>query len=163
MTRRRGTTTPLPELVSPALRSFRRFARLANGVFAGQNGARSDGQARRRHVAFDFSFGTHQHRTAADDVAFDLASYDQTVTEDVGDDIPLFLDRDDAADFNRSAGFVLRDALVFEAKGFAAELAGDRHRLSADLLRLVAVEADDSRAIIRLRDVVFGSGHAFEL
>jgi hypothetical protein len=144
---------------------FLAVAGLADGIFAGEDGAGADGQGWGGDVAFDFGFGADEHRAAADDVAFDFPADDEAVAQDlVGhDDIALLLDGNDAADFDRASCFILRNALVFEAEGFAAELAGDRHRLAAHLLRFIAVEADDGGAIIRLRDVVFGGGHAIEL
>src|SRR3954452_4030395 len=127
---------------------------LADAEAAFEDGAGADGHGGGGDVADEVGLGADEDGAAADDVPLDLAADDQAAAVDgVGDDVPLALDGDDADRLDDASGLVAGEDDVLEVQPLVAVLAGDGHRLAPDLLRLLAMEADDGDAVLDLRAV----------
>lgn len=114
-----------------------------------EDGARADGEAGGGDIAAYIGFGADAHGASAVDGGFDLAADDQAAAVDaVGHDGALFFDGDDADGFDDAAGLVGFDEYVLEAQGFIAEFTGEGLCFGADLLRFIAMQADDRQLIV---------------
>ncbi len=129
-------------------------------IIAFEDRAGANGERGGADIALDLSLGTDQHGPAANNRALDLSTDDQAAAVNfVGDHVPLLVDRNRATGINDPAGFVFVKSDVNKLQRLVTELARDRHRLAAYLLGLIAVEADDRRAVVRRRHVIFRGRH----